>query len=131
MHSTDLIKNWESKTILIAEDEESNFKYLQLALRNTGVNIIRAKNGRQAIEKCKNNSHIDLVLMDIKMPEMDGLQATREIRKFADHLPIVALTAYAMADDKETSLEAGCNDYISKPVKRNRIFSVLSRYLEK
>ncbi|MBS3770742.1 MAG: response regulator [Bacteroidales bacterium] len=122
-------KNWQGKTILIAEDEESNFKYLQLALRDTQVNIIRAKNGKEAVDLCRKHTDIDLVLMDIKMPGMDGFQATKEIRQFAEDLPIIALTAYAMADDKDTSLEAGCNDYISKPVKRNRIFSILDKYL--
>jgi len=122
-------KNWQGKTILIAEDEESNFKYLQLALRDTQVNIIRAKNGKEVVDLCRKHTDIDLVLMDIKMPGMDGFQATREIRQFAKELPIIALTAYAMADDKDTSLEAGCNDYISKPVKRNRIFSILDKYL--
>lgn len=116
---------------MIAEDEESNFKYLKLALRNTGVKVLRAKNGKEAILQCKRNPGIELVLMDVKMPEMDGLEAAREIRKFSEELPIIALTAYAMADDKDTSIEAGCNDYISKPVKRNRIFSVLSKYLDK
>ncbi|MGM0531442.1 MAG: response regulator [Bacteroidota bacterium] len=129
MHTTDSTNNWPDKTILIAEDEESNFKYLELALRDTQVNIVRARNGKEAVTICNRNSNIDLVLMDIKMPGMDGLQATREIRQFAEHLPIIALTAYAMADDKDTSLKAGCNDYISKPVKRNRIFSILSKYL--
>lgn len=122
-------KNWQGKTILIAEDEESNFKYLQLALRDTQVNIIRAKNGKEAVDLCRKHTDVDLVLMDIKMPGIDGFQATREIRQFAKDLPIIALTAYAMADDKDTSLEAGCNDYISKPVKRNRIFSILDKYL--
>ncbi len=122
-------KNWQGKTILIAEDEESNFKYLQLALRDTQVKIIRAKNGKEAVDLCRGHTDIDLVLMDIKMPGMDGFQATKEIRQFAKELPIIALTAYAMADDKDTSLEAGCNDYISKPVKRNRIFSILDKYL--
>ncbi|MFP4622037.1 MAG: response regulator [Bacteroidales bacterium] len=131
MSSNNSTKNWKDKTILIAEDEESNFKYLELALRSTHVNILRAKNGKEAIDICKENPGIDLVIMDIKMPDMNGLQATREIRQFANHLPIIALTAYAMADDKETSLEAGCDDYISKPVKRNRLFNVVNKYLEK
>jgi CheY-like chemotaxis protein len=123
-------KNWQDKTILIVEDEDSNFKYLEIALRNSQVSILRARNGREAVEVCRNNSRIDLVLMDIKMPEMNGLEATREIRRFNNELPIVALTAYAMADDRDMSLAAGCDDYISKPVKQSRIFNVLSEYLE-
>lgn len=130
MHSTTSKRNWHDRTILIAEDEESNFIYLKIALRNSGARIIRANNGQEAVDMCRDNPDIDLVLMDIKMPDMNGLEATSVIREFNNHLPIIALTAYAMADDKDMSLEAGCNDYISKPVKRNRIFSVLSKYFD-
>ena len=121
---------WKDRTILIAEDEDSNFKYLEIALRKTGVNILRAKNGNEAIQLVKDHTEIDLILMDIKMPEKNGLEATREIKQMKNDIPIIALTAYAMANDKEMSLEAGCDDYISKPVRRNRIYSVLSNFLD-
>jgi len=121
---------WKDRTILIAEDEDSNFKYLEIALRKTGVNILRAKNGNEAIQLVKDHTEIDLILMDIKMPEKNGLEATREIKQMKNDIPIIALTAYAMANDKEMSLEAGCDDYISKPVLRNRIYSVLSNFFD-
>ena len=123
-------KNWQNHSLLIAEDEDSNFKYLQIVLRQTQIQIHRARNGLEVLQLLEDHPGIDLILMDIKMPEMDGLEATRKIRTFNNDIPIVALTAYAMSDDREISLEAGCNDYISKPVRRSRIFSVLSRYLE-
>ncbi|SRR6056297_653591 len=122
--------NWNDRTILIAEDEDSNFKYLEIALRKSGVNILRANNGNEAIQLVKDHPEIDLILMDIKMPEKNGLEATREIKQINKEIPIIALTAYAMANDREMSLEAGCDDYISKPVRRNRIYSVLSNFLD-
>ena len=120
---------WNNRTILIAEDEDSNYKYLEIALRKSGINIFRAKNGNEAINLVKEHSEIELILMDIKMPEKNGLEATREIKQIREDLPIIALTAYAMANDREMSLEAGCDDYISKPVRQNRIYSVLSKFL--
>ena len=123
-------KNWQDRTLLIAEDEDSNYKYLEIALRKTGINIVRAKNGLEAIEMVKNKPEIDAILMDIKMPEMNGLEATKKIREINDKVSIIALTAYAMANDKEISLEAGCDDYISKPVRKNMIFSTLSKFLD-
>ena len=128
--SEDRQKNWQNRSLLIAEDEDSNFKYLQIVLRQTQIQIHRARNGHEVMQLLEEHPGIDLILMDIKMPEMDSLEATRKIRTFNDHIPIVALTAYAMSDDREISLEAGCNDYISKPVRKSRIFSVLSRYLD-
>ncbi len=125
-----LNKDWKDKTLLIAEDEDSNFKYLEIALRRTKVNIIRAKNGNEAVEEAREHPEIDLILMDIKMPELNGLEATKKIKAFSKDISIIALTAYAMANDKEMSLNAGCDDYISKPVRRNRLFSVLSKYLD-
>lgn len=130
MEQTDRQKNWQDRSILIAEDEDSNFKYLQIVLRQTRVTIHRARNGHEAIRLLGEHPQTDLVLMDIKMPEMDGLEATRKIRGFNRSIPIIALTAYAMSDDREISLQAGCNEYISKPVRKSRIFSVLSRYLD-
>ena|SRR6056297_325569 len=122
--------NWQDKTLLIAEDEDSNFKYLEIALRKTGINIYRARNGFEAIEKTKNDPEIDAILMDIKMPEMNGLEATKKIREENSKVTIIALTAYAMANDRELSLNSGCDDYISKPVRKNMLFSILSKYLD-
>ena len=121
---------WDSKKLLIAEDEDSNYKYLEIVLRKTGIEIFRAHNGLEAIEITKKHPGIDLVLMDVKMPEMNGLEATKEIKKMNGYIPVIALTAYAMANDREMSLNAGCDDYISKPVRKHMIYSMLHKYLD-
>lgn len=108
--------NWGNKTILVVEDEESNFKLIQAVFRKTKATIIWVADGKSAVDECLKNDKISLVVMDIKMPVMDGLEATRQIRKFKKDLPIIAQTAYAMIEDRENCLIAGCNDYISKPI---------------
>ena len=123
------IKNWKQNTILIAEDEDSNYRVLQMALKRTNINILRAENGKQAIEICKKNKKINLVLMDLKMPEVNGIEATLEIKKIRPELPIIAQTAYAMTEDKKLTMEAGCVDYLSKPIKTNVLISTLNKYL--
>lgn len=120
--------NWNNKTILIAEDEDSNFRYLEMVLKKTQVTILWAKDGLEAIELSK--QHIpDLILMDIKMPNMDGLEATRKIKKIHPEIPIIAQTAFAMENDERLSLEAGCNSYLSKPIKANKLLDVLTTFL--
>ena len=114
--------------ILIAEDEDINFRFLEIILRKTKVNIDRAYNGREAVEKFS-ESMFDLVLMDIKMPVMDGLEATKLIRRINKEIPIIALTAFAMQNDENLCIEAGCNSYVSKPIHPDMFFSVLKRYL--
>ncbi len=120
--------NWNNKTILIAEDEDSNYRYLEMVLNKTKANVVWAKDGLEAIELCK--QHIpDLILMDIKMPNMDGLEATRKIKKIYPEIPIIAQTAFAMENDERLSLEAGCNSYLSKPIKANKLLEVLTTFL--
>ncbi|MFC2096292.1 response regulator [Bacteroidota bacterium] len=125
----DSIKDWKNNTILIAEDEDSNYRVLQMALKRTNVNILRAENGKQAIDICRANKKINLVLMDLKMPEVNGIEATKEIKKVRPDLPIIAQTAYAMTEDKKSTLEAGCVDYLSKPIKANVLISTLNKYM--
>ncbi|HEX9152540.1 MAG TPA: response regulator, partial [Flavobacterium sp.] len=93
--------------------------------------ILRAKTGIGAVEICHNNPDIDLVLMDIQMPVMDGYEATKKIRKFNKDVIIVAQTAYALTGDKEKAITAGCNDYISKPVKKEELMAMLYKYFKK
>jgi CheY-like chemotaxis protein len=123
--------NWKNKTILIAEDEQSNIKMIRLVLQKTNVNIIHVQNGRDVINKYENNIDIDLVLMDIKMPKVNGLDATREIRKFNSQIPIIAFTAYAMPADQQKAKEAGCTDFIVKPIKKDKLLAKLDHYLNK
>lgn len=118
-------------TLLIAEDEDSNFMMLEELLSDLNSNIIRAINGLEAVEICKINKQIDLVLMDIKMPVMDGYDATRQIRSFMPTLPIIAQTAYTTNADRNKALACGCNDFISKPFNREMIISKIKEQLYK
>ncbi len=123
-------KIWENKTILIAEDEESNFKFLEILLSNKGINLLRAENGYEAIEICKEHKQIDLILMDIKMPGMSGLEATMKIKQIKPEIPIIIQTAYAMQNDEKECIEAGCDDYIAKPIKKEKLFSILAKWIK-
>ncbi len=122
--------NWKDYTILIAEDEETNFIYLETALEMTEVNIIRAKNGKEAVEIAKVNPLIDLILMDIKMPIMNGLEATRSIKSFRKDIPIIAQTAFAMEEDKRNCTAVGCDDFLAKPIRYRVLCSTLAKYLK-
>ncbi|MCK5169418.1 MAG: response regulator [Bacteroidales bacterium] len=120
--------NWPGKTILIAEDEESNYLYFKMLISKTKANILHAKNGNEAIKICQEKT-VDLVLMDIKMPEMDGLEATKKIKKDKNNIPIIALTAFAMENDEKMSLDAGCDAYISKPINESKLLMLLNKFL--
>lgn len=108
--------------ILVAEDSDVNFKLLQTMMQNH--NLIRVENGRDAVELMKTDWY-DLVLMDLRMPEMDGLTATREIRKFDSETPIIAVTAFSYDSDARKAKEAGCNDYINKPISRKSLYNAI------
>ena len=114
--------------ILIVEDEKAVDIYLSLVLKSIGVEILHAKNGIEAVAICRKRPDFDLILMDIKMSEMNGYEAVREIRKFNRDVIIIAQTAYALSGDREKSIDAGCNDYITKPINRNTLHETLRRY---
>ncbi len=116
--------------ILIAEDEESNYDYLAITLKIIGYSHIRVGNGAEAVEVCRQNPEISLVLMDIKMPVMNGDEATKQIRTFRPELPIIATTAFAQTGDEQRFKEAGCSDYISKPIKKSELLRLLQVNLE-
>lgn len=116
----------EDPLLLIAEDEESNFLYLKALLKKSPVKILRAYNGQEAVDFCRKHPDISLVLMDIKMPIMDGIEATKEIKAFRKNLPIIAVTAHALTGDEHRIREAGCDDYISKPLKKEVLWSKLT-----
>lgn len=118
-----------SPKILIAEDVESNFLYLKAVLSKLNATVFWAKNGIEAIEICENNP-IDLVLMDLQMPDMNGYEATEILKKKLSHIPIVAQTAFAMSDDREKALEAGCDDYLAKPIKSKDLLSVVEKFIK-
>jgi len=108
--------NWTGFTILIVEDNFISFKLLEVLLRNTFVKILHADNGQKAIDMVKDNPLISLVLMDIQLPILNGYLATKEIKKLRPELPVIAQTANTMDDDKLKCIQAGCNDYITKPI---------------
>ena len=122
---------WKDKVILIAEDVATNYILLQKFLRKTGAHLIWAKNGQEAVDECRNNQNIDLVLMDIRMPVMNGIDATKQIKLINRDLPVIAQTAYAMDGDGERSRQAGCDDYISKPIILNDFMEIIEKYLGK
>ena len=124
------LHKWGNKTLLLAEDEEDNASFIQTALMPSGINIITVINGFEAVEICRKNKDISLVLMDIKMPEMDGLEATRIIRSFNKEIPIIATTAYALSSDAEKCIEAGCDDYIPKPIMIDQLLFIIDKYFK-
>jgi CheY-like chemotaxis protein/anti-sigma regulatory factor (Ser/Thr protein kinase) len=120
--------NWNNKLILIAEDEETNFFFLSEILNQTGAKVIHAHNGSEAIDICMKNKSIDLVLMDIKMPVLNGYEATRKIKELRPDLPVIAQTAFAFSDDLKKALDAGCDDYIAKPILKEYLIEKLNRF---
>nr|WP_321453673.1 ATP-binding protein [uncultured Carboxylicivirga sp.] len=121
--------NWEGKTFLVAEDEEDNFRYIEVALALSNASLIWAKDGQEAVNVFRKVNNIDLVLMDIKMPLMDGYTATREIKNISKNVPVIAQTAYALSEEKEKSREAGCDDYIAKPIGYEDLLSTINKYV--
>jgi CheY-like chemotaxis protein len=127
---TNKVKLPKDLKILITEDEKAVDLYFSVVLRNIGREILHAVNGIEAVEICRKNDDIDLILMDIKMPEMNGYDATMEIRKFNKDVIIIAQTAYALIGDREKTIEVGCNDYITKPVKIDKLMEMLGKYFK-
>jgi CheY-like chemotaxis protein len=118
---------WDNRVLLITEDEEVNFFYLKTLLKRTEARIIRAKNGQEAVDiVAKHRAEIDLVLMDINMPVMDGYEALRIIRSQYPDLPVIAQTAYTLNNDRRKCLEAGFTDYLEKPVNRLALFRMVN-----
>ena len=120
---------WNEKNILIVEDDELSFEYLKEILGETKANILHAKDGQTAINYCKEKDNIDLVLMDIQLPGIDGNTATEKIREFDEELPIIAQTAYALEEERKKILQAGCNDYLSKPINENALYKKIDNFL--
>jgi PAS domain S-box-containing protein len=115
------------KTILVAEDTDSNFKLLGFFLSGTNIEIVRAVNGKEAVDICLSNKNIDLILMDIKMPVMDGYTASKLIREKNSAIPIIIQTAYS--DDKEKAIEFGCSGFISKPFDKKGLLQIIHEFI--
>lgn len=121
----------ENLKILIVEDDNLSYLLILVILKAISHEVLYAKNGVEAIEVCSNNPDIDLVLMDIGMPEMNGYEATRQIRKFNKDVTIIAQTAFAFTHDRKKAIESGCNDYISKPILKNKLLMLIQKYFNK
>jgi CheY-like chemotaxis protein len=133
-HMPELISNktynWIDRKILVAEDEELNWRFVKEMLRKTGAEILRARDGNEVVNITR-EKHPDVILMDIKMPEKNGIDATREIRAFAPDIPIIAQTAYVLAEEREESIQAGCNHFVTKPLDRTVIMELIDSYFIK
>jgi len=117
------------KTLLIAEDEDTNYLLLVAFLSGLKINIIRAVNGAEAVSICRSNPNVNLVLMDIKMPEMDGFEATKIIKRFCPNLPILAQTAFISESDKQKAIACGCSDFIGKPIDQKELNQKIGKLL--
>jgi len=116
--------------ILIAEDDEVSAKLIDTYIKIFGKEILKARTGIEAVEMCRNNPDTELILMDIRMPDMDGYEATRQIRQFNREVVIIAQTAHGLTGDREKAIKAGCNDYISKPISKDKLQSLIQKYLK-
>ncbi|MBN1950695.1 MAG: tetratricopeptide repeat protein [Bacteroidales bacterium] len=121
--------NWQTKTILIAEDEDLNYRVLDSCLSKTHARILRAEDGESAVRICSQEK-VDLVLMDIQMPQMDGFEATQKIKSININLPVIAQTSFAMANEKERCIDVGCDEYITKPLDLEKLLAIIQKLFE-
>jgi PAS domain S-box-containing protein len=121
--------NWEGKKILVAEDDENGFVYINQILESTNAQILRARNGKEALDALAFHPAVDIVLMDIQMPVLNGIEATLRIKELFPSLPVIAQTAFAMEGDREKFLSAGCDDYITKPLNSEKLLSKIAQFL--
>lgn len=121
--------NWSNKKCLLVDDNKDILTYLNRVLLDTGITILTARSGFEALDIIKKNSDIDLVLLDMQMPEMNGIEVTREIRKIHKDLPIIAQTAFIFEDDKDIILEAGCDACLIKPIRKDHLLTVMSGFI--
>lgn len=121
--------NFLSKTILIVEDDDVSRYFFEKALKKTQANLFFVKNGIEAIQMIQENTEIDAVLMDIRLPGMNGLEATVKIKEINPEMPVIIQTAYEMNSAKEDAIKSGCNDFITKPINMKTLFSLLQKHL--
>ncbi len=115
--------------VLIAEDDEVSEVFIMLAVRKITRELLKARSGNEAIEMCRLHPDIDLIMMDIKMPDLDGYEVTRQIRQFNPHVVIIAQTAFALRGDRENAISAGCNDHITKPINKTKLIAMINKHV--
>jgi CheY-like chemotaxis protein len=118
-----------NQTILVVEDDDTSYMYFEEVLKRKGLNPVRAENGTEAVEMVQDNPDIVMVLMDIKMPSMNGHDATRQIKKLRPDLPVLIQTAYASIIDRQKAFNAGCDDFITKPVNKDILIEKIAKFL--
>jgi CheY-like chemotaxis protein len=121
----------EKLKILIVEDDEASEQFITIAVEMLSKEILNVQTGLEAVEACRNNPDIDLVLMDIQIPGLNGYEVTRQIRQFNKDVVIIAQTAFGLAGDREKALEAGCNDYIAKPINKDELYALIQKCFSK
>lgn len=121
--------NWKGKSILVVEDDHINFSYLDTLLKPTKAIIMHAENGEEAVDLCRAYAFINIVLMDIRLPGINGLEATKQILSIREDMAVIAQTAYAEDVDKEAAMEAGCSEFIAKPIRANEMLDLIKKYL--
>jgi two-component system, cell cycle response regulator DivK len=121
--------DWKGKVILVVEDDEISLEFLKELFEPFKTKVLYAYNGRDAVEICRSEKTIDLVLMDVQLPVMNGREAMKEIKLLTPDLPVIAQTAFAMSGDREKYLRDGFDDYISKPINVQELISIIEKYL--
>lgn len=124
------VYDWSNRKILVAEDEFANYYLLQEMLYKTGIKVFYAENGLDAVNICKQEGDFDVILMDLKMPEMNGFEATQEIKEIYHRLPIIAQTAYTASNDRLKAYDAGCDYFLEKPIKSSKLLTLLSNIFD-
>lgn len=122
--------DYTGKTALIADDDTYSAYLLSALLKRIGFDSIIVENGIQAVETCKQHPEISLIMMDLSMPEMNGIEATKVIKSFMPDTTIIAQTAYSIFGDKEKTIEAGCNAYLSKPIEKDELYAAINRLIK-
>lgn len=121
---------WNDKVILIVEDEDINYFIIEKLLANSNVKILWAKNGQKAVDLCTSKEKIDIVLMDLQLPVMNGYEAIKQIKMVRPELPIIVQTAYAMKSNMDKGFEAGCDEYVTKPYSEETLLSLINKHMK-
>ena len=122
--------NWKGKSILVVEDDQPNFNYIDILLKTTQARVLHAENGFEAVEFCKKYPEINVVLMDMELPLLGGLEATRQILEMRSDMPVIAQTAFVDENDQEAAFKAGCCEFLAKPIRANEMLSLIKKYLQ-
>jgi PAS domain S-box-containing protein len=128
-HEHNVHYRWEDHKVLLVEDDAVSRDYIKEILKDTGIEVVTASNGNEGYRRFKDHGNIDIILMDIRLPDTDGYEVTREIRRTAPDIPIIAQTAYAMRQDRRKCIEAGCTDYVTKPIDGQVLLSIMDQYI--